>query len=92
MDTNKKQQATQIIASKINEIPANTPMDYGTLGALNGMTKREGEATNMARYFVSKMENIKWSGHLYENMSEAERNACEIVKEIAAAAIVISGK
>lgn len=91
MDTSKNQQAVQIIASKINSIPANTPMDFGTAGAMQGMTKREGEAFNMAKFFVTRMGG-KFSGSLPENWTEEERESVKIAKEISTAAIAISGK
>ncbi len=91
MDTSKNQQAAKIIASNISGIPANTKMDCGTIGALKGMTKREGEALSMARYFVAQMGG-KFSGSLPENWTDEERESVKIAEEIAAAAISISGK
>lgn len=91
MDTSKNQQAAQMIASKINSIPANTLMDYGTVGALQGMTKREGEAFSLAKYFVTRMGG-KFTGTLPENYTAEERESAKNAKEIAAAAIEITGK
>jgi hypothetical protein len=92
MDANKNEQASKIIAAQISKIAANQPMDYSTIGATKGMTKREGEAESMARYFVTKMYGVKFSGSLYENWTQEERDANEAVKSISAAAIAITGK
>jgi hypothetical protein len=91
-DTQKNQQAAKLIAAQIEKIPANTPMDHGTAGSLRGMTKREGEAENMARYFVTRMYKVQFTGDLYENWTADQRQANEVVKEIAAAAIAVTGK
>ena len=56
IDTQKNQQAVQIIAAEIAKIPANTMMDYGTLGReVYNSTKRQGEAKSMALYFVDRL-------------------------------------
>jgi hypothetical protein len=91
-DAQKNQQAAQAIASQIGKLPANAPMDHGTAGGLMGMTKREGEAENMARYFVTRMYKVQFAGDLYENWTAEQRQANEIVKAIAAAAIAVTGK
>lgn len=91
MDTSKKEQAIQIITSQISKISANTPMDYGTVGALRGETKRESAAFNMARLVVTRMGG-QFTGTLPENYSDEERESVKVAKEIAAAAIAITGK
>jgi len=59
IDPTKNAQAIEIIAAQIVKIPANTPMDYGTLGSIQGLTKRQGEARSMAQYFVGKLYGWK---------------------------------
>ena len=91
MDTSMNQQAVEIISQQIASIPANTPMDHGTVGALKGQTKREGEAYGMALYFVKQMTGLSF-GELPEDYTDEQKDAAQNAKEIAAAAIAKVGK
>lgn len=91
MDTSKKQQAIEMIAAQIANIPANIQMPFGTAGYQSRMTKREGEAASMAKYIVTRMGG-KFSGALPENYTDEERESASLVKEIAASAIEKAGK
>jgi hypothetical protein len=91
MDTNKINQATEIIATQIAKLPANRPMDHGTLGNFNGLTQREGQAKDMAKTFVTMLTGIDFGG-LPETWTAEQSAAWTTVKEIAAAAVAKSGK
>lgn len=84
----KNAQAAEIIASQIAKLPANTPMEHGTLGAYNGMTKREGEAYNMTLYFVGRLYG--WTDINADDPEFDEK--ITVVKSIAAQAVEKSGK
>jgi hypothetical protein len=88
----KNAQAVEIITANISKLPANTPMDYGTVGALRGATKRESEAHSMALYFVQKLYGVKFTGNLPEDWTQAEKDAIEIVDTLTAQAIAKAGK
>jgi len=88
----KQTKATQIIAEQISKIIANKNMDMGTVGGQQGWTKRQSEARSMARYFVTRMYGVKFTGELYENWTAEQKKADILVEELAAAAIAITGK
>lgn len=92
MDAAKKTQVINVIATEVSKLPANTPMDHGTVGSLTGQTKRESSAEDTARFVVSKIEKVTFSGSLYETWTDAEKAANDLVKEIAHAVIEITGK
>ena len=92
MNEQKNQQATEIIAKEISKLPANTPMDHGTLGAYNKLTKREGQAESMALYFVTRMYKIEFPAKCIDEWTAEEKQWYEVVKQMAAAAIAITGK
>ena len=85
MDTETKNKAIAIIAAEITKQPANMIMDHGTLGNFLKVTKRQGEAQSMARYFVTR-----FLGKAIDDDAKNAQN--ELVKEISSAAVVISGK
>lgn len=89
-DMNKK--AAEIIANEITKLPANTPMDYGTLGAQLGNTKRESEAHNMALAFVQQFYKIQFTGALRETWTVEQKEAYKVVTEITEKAIASTGK
>jgi hypothetical protein len=91
MDTNTKSQASKIVAAEIAKLPANTPMDHGTLGASQKLTKREGQAKSMALYFVKRMTGMTTFGDSDRRTPE-QAAALADVDEIAAAAVEIAGK
>jgi len=72
-DETKKTQAVKIITAQISKLPADTPCDYGTVGALRKMTKREGEAENLARYFVENMYKVEFPVTLYETWTDEQK-------------------
>jgi hypothetical protein len=93
MDTNKLQQAKQIIINQVGKIPANVPADHGTVGAWAKHTKRESEAHDMARYIISKLAGIKWSAEIEDSKRTAEELAAlAMVKQLEEEVISITGK
>ncbi len=92
MTPEMNQKAIEIIVNKINSIEENKLMEKHTAGGLQGLTEREGEAYGMALYFVQKITGIKFDGKLYENYTAEQIEADKMVKEIASAAIAITGK
>jgi len=84
IDESKNKQASEIIAKQISSINENEIMDFGTLGHTNGLTKRQGEAMSMAKYFVKNIYRSEYSDDSYE--------FALIIKDIADAAIEICGK
>jgi hypothetical protein len=91
MDTSKNQQAIEIIVAQIANLPANTPMDHGTLGHFQGLTQREGQANDMAKTFVMMLTGINFNG-LPETWTAEQNEAYAAVKEIAAAAVAKAGR
>ena len=88
IDETKKQKAIEIIANEITKIPANTPMDYGTLGRSRGHTKRESEARSMAAYYLK----VAYHMEIGDPEGPEEDKRCELIEEFAVAAIEKSGK
>lgn len=91
-DQSKNSQAVKIISAEIAKIPANSPMEAGTVGGQLGWTEREGKAYNMALWIVSKLYGVTFTGHLYESMTEEEKSWLAVVKQISSESVEISGK
>jgi translation initiation factor IF-3 len=82
----KQEKAIEIIASQISKIPANTIMDYGTLGHTQGKTKREGAASEMAAQFAKMM------GFTPAANREDDQARIDLINTIVTAAVAKTGK
>ena len=85
----KKQQAIEIIATEIAKLPANYPMDHGTLGRFRNLTQREGQAHDMAKCFVRMAYGLTPKADP-DDPDNAKLVA--LIDEIAGAAIAKTGK
>lgn len=92
MDTSKNQMAINFVAAEIAKLPANSPMEHGTIGAGDGLTQRQGRAKGMAIQIVETIRRQPFPAALYEDWTAAERADYENVQIIADAAVAQIGK
>lgn len=92
MDTSKNDMAINFVAAEIAKLPADYPMDHGTLGHSQGLTQRQGRAKGMAIQIVETIRRAAFPAALPENWTAEEQADYANVQIIADGAVAKTGK